>query len=396
MLAVERTAAMEGEHLLDEIKRYVGFGPDDEASLHALAPRLAPHFARIADDFYDHILKHPGASAAITGGQAQVERLKGKLRDWMELCFTGPWDEAYFERRAGIGRVHVQIRLPQQYMFTAMNVMRGHFADAVLDSARDPTQARAELHAMNRLLDLELAIMLHTYREDYVAQVKRSERLATFGQLVASIGHELRNPLGVMESSLFMVRARAPEDAKLRRHLDRIGEQIALSNKIISDFLDLIRDRPREPARAALVDLIHGAAASIPWPADARFTVDAPTELPNVRVDVDQVRQIFTNLLANAAEAAGAGGEVRAIARAADGEVAVVVGDSGAGIPPEVRARLFEPLVTTKPRGTGLGLALCRRLAEANGGSIRLVAGPLPGAAFEVRLPAVRGVQAGP
>ncbi|HVY61604.1 MAG TPA: protoglobin domain-containing protein [Planctomycetota bacterium] len=382
---------MQEEHILDELKRYVGFGAADEACLRALGPRLAPRFPRIAEDFYDHILAHPGARAAITGGSAQVERLKGTLRDWMALCFAGPWDLAYFEKRARIGRKHVEIRLPQQYMFTAVNVIRGHFVDGILDTAAGLAEARAEIHALDRLLDIELAVMLHTFREDYASQVQRSERLATFGQLVASIGHELRNPLGVMESSLFIARDRAPQDEKLRKHLDRIGEQIRVSNKIITDFLDLIRERPRKPAPAAPRDLVDAAAASIAWPAHVQWTVEVPPDLPRVEVDGDQVRQILTNLLSNAADAAG---EVRVTGRAEDGHVALVVSDSGPGIAPSVRARLFEPLVTTKAKGTGLGLALCRRLAQANGGSIRVLdagAGPLPGAAFEVRLPAARG-----
>src|SRR5690606_17599429 len=114
------------------------------------------------------------------------------------------------------------IDLPQQYMFTAVNVIRGHIKDVILDTAPDRELMRAELHAVDKLLDMELAIMLHTYREDYLLRMQKTERLATFGQLVASIGHELRNPLGVMESSLFLLRGKAGDDPKVTRHLDRI------------------------------------------------------------------------------------------------------------------------------------------------------------------------------
>ena len=86
--------------------------------------------------------------------------------------------------------------------------------------------------------------MLHTYREDLLSRATRSERLATFGQLVGSIGHELRNPLGVIESSLFLLRGRAGDDDRVKKHLDRIGEQVRLSNQIISGLLDMVRDRP--------------------------------------------------------------------------------------------------------------------------------------------------------
>ena len=115
---------MTAEHLFDELKRYVGFTFDDEKRLSAMFPRLEPHFQAIIDDFYAHILNHSGARSAITGGDAQVERLKGTLVVWLGRVFRGPWDHAYFEQSARIGRRHVQISLPQQYMFTAVDVIR--------------------------------------------------------------------------------------------------------------------------------------------------------------------------------------------------------------------------------------------------------------------------------
>ena len=114
-----------GEHLFDEIKRYVGFNADDEARLRDLAARVGPHQDRIVDDFYAHILAHDDARRSITDGDAQVARLKRTLVQWIAGLFQGPWDEAYYERRARIGRRHVEIDLPQQYMFTAVNVIRG-------------------------------------------------------------------------------------------------------------------------------------------------------------------------------------------------------------------------------------------------------------------------------
>jgi signal transduction histidine kinase len=87
---------------------------------------------------------------------------------------------------------------------------------------------------VGRILDLELAIMLHTYREDLLAQQARTERLSTYGQLVASIGHDLRNPLGVIESSLFILRNRVGTDERVHKHLDRIGSQLVVANDIIT------------------------------------------------------------------------------------------------------------------------------------------------------------------
>src|SRR6185503_17047430 len=93
-----------------------------------------------------------------------------------------------------------------------------------------PQELAAVRGALSKILDLELAIMLHTYREDLLAQKARVERLSTFGQLVGSIGHELRNPLGVMESSLFILRKQVGDAPKAVKHVERIGEQVEIAN----------------------------------------------------------------------------------------------------------------------------------------------------------------------
>ncbi len=377
------------EHLFDEIKRYVGFSATDEAHLRRVGPRIAPHAREITEDFYRRILAHPNARSAFTGGDAQVESLKCTLVVWMRELFDGPWDLAYYEKRARIGRRHVAIDLPQQYMFTAMSVIRSHLVRIVLDTADGPDVAHGELFAVDRVLDLELAVMLHTYRENSLARLQQSERLATFGQFAASIAHELRNPLGVIESSSFLLRKRlgAPPEP-VARHLDKIDAQVQLSNRIITSLLDLVRERPSVPRDLSARDLITAAQDTLPA-CPAALRVELADPVPVLRADPDQARQILVNLLSNACDAAGAEGSVVVSVRADGDAVAFLVNDSGPGIDPTIRTRLFEPLVTTKVRGIGLGLALCRRLAERNGGTIALTTGPLPGAAFELRLPTI-------
>src|SRR5262245_56008752 len=111
------------------IKLYVGFTAASSSALRELHPIAAPFFPRIVDDFYAAIEAHPGARQAITGGTAQIERLKQTLLRWMDTLLLGPHDEEYFEARARIGRMHVRIALPQAYMFTAMDRIRVHLLD---------------------------------------------------------------------------------------------------------------------------------------------------------------------------------------------------------------------------------------------------------------------------
>jgi signal transduction histidine kinase len=131
-----------------------------------------------------------------------------------------------------------------------------------------------------------------------------------------------------------------------------------------------------------LRDVVESAAAQL----RLSIGLEPLASLPEVRGDPSQLRQVFVNLLQNAQQAAGPGGTVSLDAAAEDGQVAVGVSDTGPGIDPTVRARLFEPLVTTKQKGIGLGLALVKRIAERHGGTVAYEPRG-PGARFVVRLP---------
>ena len=100
------------ETLFQELKRYVLWQPADEQALLGFHPLASPDLERIADVFYRRILDHDEARKALEGGESQVGRLKITLVAWMDLLLKGPWDEAYYQKRARIGRVHVRIALP--------------------------------------------------------------------------------------------------------------------------------------------------------------------------------------------------------------------------------------------------------------------------------------------
>ena len=168
---------MTGRHLasrvetrFEELKRYVRFDADDARALLELLPAARPHFVRIAREFYERIREHEEAHAVFTG-EAQIERLQRSMVTWMERILSGTYDEAYYEEARKIGRVHVRVGLPQHYMFTAMALLR-----VALDAVAQKTLgAGAEKFrfALSRILDLELAIMVESYRDDLTAQSDR-------------------------------------------------------------------------------------------------------------------------------------------------------------------------------------------------------------------------------
>lgn len=371
-----------------ELQGYVQFGAADQLRLRAFHPLAAPAFQGVAEAFYARILEHEEATRVLQGGESKVGRLKVTLVAWLDTLLQGPWDDAYWEHRKRIGQVHVRIGMPQHLMFGAMNVVRAQLDGLAVKRLPAGPELEETRAALSKILDLELAIMLHTYRDDLLAQQARVERLSTFGQLVASIGHDLRNPLGVIETSLYILRGRLADDERARKHADRIQEQLGLANGIISNLLDMVRNRPlqREPVRLGEV-VAAARGALLRWPAGVALTLLGLGELPPVEGDAGQLRQVLVNLLENAAFAAAPAGTVTVRGRLLDGAVALDVEDTGPGVDPATRRRLFEPLITTKEHGIGLGLALCKRIAERHGGEVSYSDRDGGGARFTLRLP---------
>jgi signal transduction histidine kinase len=315
------------------------------------------------------------------------------LVQWLERLLSGPWDEAYFEARCRIGRYHVRIGLPQHYMFGAMSVVRRELGGIV----REAYWEKPELHeparlALGRILDIELAIMLHTYREDLLAQQARVERLSTFGQLAASIGHELRNPLAVIEGALHLLR-RATDAGRIVQLLDRAEQHLGIANGVITGLLDMVREKPLARGRVAMDGVVAEAASSVANLRDVRYAAEGLADLV-VEGDSVQLRQVFVNLLTNAVEASPRPEDVRVCGSRCpvSGQVVIAVEDTGPGVDAATARRLFEPLTTTKKHGTGLGLALVKQILERHGGSIAYEPRAGGGARFTVRLP--RGPQA--
>lgn len=228
---------------------------------------------------------------------------------------------------------------------------------------------------------------LHEAQEELL----RQERLAILGQLASGVGHELRNPLAVMTNALYYLDMVLEEATpEVQEYLGIVRHQIGLSEKIVSDLLDFARIKTPERQELALpaladqqierLDLGNGLAV------DRRF----PTDLPMAYGDPVQLGQVVLNLVTNAVQAMGdSDGTLTLRGRSpAPGTVELEVSDSGPGVPGELRDRIFEPLFTTKARGIGLGLAVSRGLAEANGGSLSLVSRPGEGAVFVLALPA--------
>lgn len=379
-----------------EILRYLRFSDEDRSSLIAFAPAAPAAFGPMVDDFYARVLEDEEARRVLSTPEL-VEGLKGSLRNWAERILKGPWDEEYFAVSSRIGRRHVQVGLPLRYMPLAMNVMRQHLMGAVLRSTADPNVRERTLTALHRVLDLELTWMLEVYQESFLDQMLRAERLATLAQLAAAVSHELKNPLGVINTSLHLLRrllegqqAEAGIAPAIREHVDRMARSSRQASELATHLLEFTRSKlPRRQVFSAreLIDEALDVAGELKA---ARVDVAIEPADLEVEADANDLARVLANLLKNADQAlaeADRAGTIHLRARRLAGAFVLEIADDGPGIRPDALPRIFDPLFTTRSRGTGLGLPIARELVQAHGGDIEVDSAPGKGACFTVRIP---------
>ena len=384
---------------LEELIAYVGFGEADRDRLRTLHPVLAPCFPEFAERFYEAVWASPGAAAVISGPE-QVERLRRTLIDWMSTGLLGPHDERFYEKRSRIGRRHVAIGLLHHYMFGAMNVLRTAYRDRIL-TLYPPAEASGMMRAVDKLLDIELAIMSHHYQLDSeerrVAHERNSlaNRLIAMQTMSAGFAHEVRNPLNAAQLQLELLERRLRRDGHEARFLEPTElahKEMARLTLLLNDFLAFARppelavgdhdiaalvrravdpERPLAERRGASIELELGLAGAAPLIA----SVDGP-----------KLHQIAGHLVRNAIEAVAEGGHVWVAVIPGDERFVLRVADDGPGIPEEVRARIYEPFFSTKESGTGLGMSIVHSLVALHGGTIDLDTGPR-GTRFDIVMP---------
>jgi signal transduction histidine kinase len=269
------------------------------------------------------------------------------------------------------------------------------FCIETTNEMREVAERRAEVEILSErereksaMLDKAMAQLTSSQE-----QMVRTERLAAVGQLAASVGHELRNPLAaVRNANTFIVKrlgdgAGKDIDPKVPQFLAIIDRELGACNRIIGDLLDFARERPVMLAPCPLHALVDEAIGLLPKSA---VTVHNEVHLDVVpELDREQFRQIVINLLQNAVEAVNAAGGKVAVRAEIDGAPTwrMIVEDSGPGIAPEVVGRIFEPLFTTKTKGTGLGLAIVQRGVALHNGTIKVESTLGQGTRFIIDLP---------
>jgi signal transduction histidine kinase/DNA-binding NarL/FixJ family response regulator len=224
--------------------------------------------------------------------------------------------------------------------------------------------------------------------QDVQDQLVRQEKLAVLGQLAGSVAHELRNPLGVISNAVYFLNLTLSDlDETTREYLELIASEVRSAERIISDLLDFSRSRIATRAYADLGELVALVLAKYPAPEGVVVENRVDPDLPTAFVDPHQIEQVLANLILNAYQAMPERGRLSIGSQVLSDQICISVADTGCGIPAENLPRIFEPLFTTKARGIGLGLAVCRKLVEANEGVIEVESREGQGTTFSVRLP---------
>jgi signal transduction histidine kinase len=374
-----------------ELQVWVGWNEESARQIASVAALLDPFLPALVDDFYDEIQRHPNALKVITGGQQQIQRLKGTLLQWLRELLGGNYDNAYVARRWRVGWRHVEIGLEQVYTNVALSRLRKGLSQTLQENWRgEPADLKATVVSLNKLMDLDLAIIEDAYQAEYSSRLQRSERLAAIGQVAGGVAHELRNPLNVVKTSVYyLLNARNPSAEKKTEHLQRIERHVVLADGVITALSNFAKMPVPSLTPFPVGRCVQEALETNPVPENVQVTVDLPTSLPHVLADTDQLRIVFANLIRNAREAMPQGGRLSVTGHPVEDCVAVDVTDTGVGIPADQLSRITEPLYSTKARGMGLGLSIARAILEKNNGVLRVVSEFGRGSTFTVRLQAV-------
>ncbi|WP_347311671.1 hybrid sensor histidine kinase/response regulator [Defluviimonas sp. SAOS-178_SWC] len=261
---------------------------------------------------------------------------------------------------------------------------------------------RGEDVMVSTTVDISKEVELRRRLAEQREQIFQAEKMSALGELLAGVAHELNNPLSVVVGHALMLRDENIAPETLRR-VEKISEAAERCAKIVKSFLAMARQQPARLVPIDVTDTLEMAIDALQNGADGLATpieTDFAPDLPPVRGDAHQIAQVLINLVTNADQAireSGTGDLIRVVARQDRDAIEITVADNGPGIPDEIQSRVFDPLFTTKPvgSGTGIGLALCHRIVTAHSGQIKVMPDTGTGAVIVVRLPTTTGEDAG-
>jgi signal transduction histidine kinase len=330
-----------------------------------------------------------------------------------------PWGDPWVRRKFSAGTVASHLKSeemidwnPDDLLYAPLKLADGRTVGVVsvddpLDGRRPTKESLAplELFLPQAAVAIENAKLLQQLKEysehleekveertqelrDVQRQLLKSERLAAIGELAGMVGHDLRNPLtGITGAAYYLKTKYGPRmDEKGKEMLEIIGKDIAYSNKIINDLLEYSREVKLEVTKTNPKQILKEALSFVPVPENIQV-INNTQSRPKISVDVERMRRVFINIIKNAFDAMPNGGKLTITAKKMTQSLAFTFSDTGIGMSRETISKLWSPLFTTKARGMGFGLPICKRIVEAHGGKIFLESEIDKGTTFTVIVP---------
>lgn len=287
-------------------------------------------------------------------------------------------------------RINIKSKDEIGILSESFNKMTKNLHKAVMLRDQEITERKKAEEALKENSDhLEEMVEKRTKElRDAQEELVRKEKLAILGELSGGVGHELRNPLGVISNAIYYLKAVNPDaDEKTKEYLEIISSEAGNAEKIVSDLLAFPHTKPGQREEITVSELVTLVFEKKPPPKEIKVTTEFAPDLCSVYVDPRQIEQVLTNLITNACQAMPEGGGLTIKGEDEKGRVRISISDTGCGISSECLKKIFEPLFTTRARGIGLGLTVTRNLIDANGGSIEVKSEIGKGSAFTFTLP---------
>jgi PAS domain S-box-containing protein len=255
--------------------------------------------------------------------------------------------------------------------------------------------ARKQLRTYADQLELKVEERTRELKKSH-QQLLKAQRLAVIGELAGMIGHDLRNPLtGIAGASYYLKKRLSPKmDSRSREMLRFIEKNVKYSNSIINDLLDYSREIMLELTRGDPKSITKDALSLVKIPKKIRI-VDLTENKPEIKADTQKLKRTFVNLIKNAVDAMPKGGTLTIRSKKSNGNLEMVFSDTGIGMSKENMKKLWTLLFTTKAKGIGLGLPICKRIIEAHGGKISVKSTLGKGAIFTVTIPIEPKIEGG-
>jgi PAS domain S-box-containing protein len=277
---------------------------------------------------------------------------------------------------------------------TGVEYMERVYDLRIMSLSNNWEQERARIFVIRDMTDvLEYSKRLERIVEEKTKELRDAERLVIIGETTLMVGHDLRNPLQVLKGLSYGLKKRHADRPEAMEIFEKIDKSIFYMDKIVSDLQAFGKKKDPDARLYPLRGLVNNALTQIEVPGDVEMVMEFPEDFM-VAVDWYMIQRLFINLLLNAVQAMPDGGKLYVNSYRRDDDNVIVIGDTGIGIPEGSLENLFKPLYTTKAKGTGLGLAVCKKIVDAHEGTIQVESTVGKGTIFTITLPAFTSVTA--